>query len=230
MRNHLRCAALQLLFCVSLKAAEPLKCPQPVTHIAVTQGEYSPQPGIVFELHDFAADMVSRGKSSPLCFLRTTEILHGDVFVTSASLSRLFQTKAKQSNSSISDLTIETQPDKVVFKGRVKKVISLPFTIEGPVTTDGRVLDVQAKSIKAMGIPVKGLLDAMGKELDSMIHSESVGGVSANGDTLVFQPNNISHVRGHIAKIEVTEKGLSVHFAEAPPEKTKKIQAQLISH
>jgi hypothetical protein len=77
---------------------------------------------------------------------------------------------------------------------------------------------------------MKGLLDALGKELSTIIHSESVNGVAANGDTLIFQPEGIFHVRGHIAKIEVTEKGLSVHFSEAPPEKTEKLQARLRKH
>ena len=69
----------------------------------------------------------------------------------------------ESSKSSVSDLSIETQPDKVVLKGKVKKLIELPFTIEGPVTTDGRNLDLQAKSVKALGIPIEGLLDALAK-------------------------------------------------------------------
>ena len=116
----------------------------------------------------------------------------------------------------------------MVVKGKVKKLISLPFTVEGPVITDGRNLDLQAKSIKAMGIPMKGLLDALGKELSNMIHAESVNGVMASGDTLIFQPEGISHVTGHITKVSVTDKGLLVEFEQAQPERTKKQEAQLI--
>src|SRR4051812_4267565 len=160
------CVVLLLFFCVSVYAAEQLKCPEPVTHIAMGQGEDSPQPGTVFQLKDFTANMVARGKSSPLCFLRTTDIIHGDIFVTAEVLSRLFARKGKQSNKdSISDVSIETQADKVVLKGNVKKHTSLPFTVERPVPTYGRVLHLQAKSIKALGIPMKGLLDALGKQL-----------------------------------------------------------------
>ncbi len=221
---------LVLLFCVcgSLQAAEQLKCPEPVTRIAISEGEYSPQPGTVFQLHDFAAHMLARGKTSPLCFMRTTQIVHGDVFVTSDSLSAMFKRKVKQSDkSSISDVTIEMQPGKVVLKGKMKKVIPLPFTVEGPVTTDGRNLDLHAKSIKALGIPVKGLLDALGKELGDMIKSESVTGVAASGDTLIFQPEAISHVEGHIEKVSISDKGLSVQFTESKPEKTRKLTAGL---
>ena len=80
---------IALCLCLSRlsSAVEPLKCPERVTHIAVSQGEYSPQPGTVFSLHDFEANMVARGKTSPLCFVRSTEIVHGDVFVSSDSLA-----------------------------------------------------------------------------------------------------------------------------------------------
>jgi hypothetical protein len=188
--RSLLASVLLLGLCVVAKAAEPAKCPAPVTTINVAQGEYSPQAGTVFELHNFLASMVAQGKTPPLCFRRTIEISRGDVFVSSTSLTQLFRQKIEKTDHRISDLTIETQSNKVIFKGKVKKIITLPFTIEGPVTTDGRVLNVRATSIKALGIPMKGLLDAFGKELDSMVQSESVGGVSANGDTLVFQPKN----------------------------------------
>jgi hypothetical protein len=225
----LLCLVLLLLLVASTQAAEQLKCPEPVTHIAIPEGEYSPLPGTVFQLKDFSANMVSRGKSSPLCFLRTTEIQRGEVFVSSEGLSKMFARKVKQSDKdSISDVTIETQPDKVVLKGRVRKVISLPFTLEGPVTTDGRVLELRAKSIKAMGIPMKGLLDALGKRLGTLIQSESINGVAANGDTLIFQPEGISHVRGRITKVSVNEKGLYVEFAEPTATKTRKLQSKLL--
>ncbi len=223
-------AGLLLFFSVSLRAAEPLKCPEPVTRIALAEGQYSPQPGTVFALHDFQANMVARGKSMPLCFARTTEILRGEVFVSSADLGRMFQRKVKQSDSSISDVTIETQPDKVVLKGKVTKLIPIPFTVEGPVTTDGRNLDLHATSVKALGIPVKGLLDALGKELDGIIQSESVNGVSANGDTLVFKPKGISHVDGHIEQVQITKKGLLVRFGEKTGGKTNKMEAKLLHH
>ena len=216
-----------LLYCCALgHAAEPLKCPQPVTHINVTQGEYYPQPGTIFELRNFRANMVSRGKASPMCFLRWTEIIEGQVFVRAEGLTKLFDRKVEQSDSSISDIKIETEDEKVHISGKVKKLLPIPFSIEGPVTTDGRTLAVQAKSIKAIGIPIKGLLGAVGKELSSMIKSESVNGVAVNEDTLIFKPENISHVRGFISNVVVTEKGLTVTFSEKPLEKGKKSQVR----
>jgi hypothetical protein len=157
--------------------------------------------------------MVARGKKSPFCFMRITEIEQGQVFIDVQSLSREFSSKMEQSASKIDDLEIETKDDTAQIKGKIKKVIPIPFTLEGPVTTDGSRLFFHTKSVKAVGIPVKGLLGMIGKHLDSMLKSESVGGVAVKDDTIIFEPEKIAHVRGRIIAAKVNPKGLFVSFA-----------------
>ena len=176
------------------------------------KGQYSPLQGSMFNLQDFAANMVARGKTSPLCFARTTEIQHGEVFIGAESLTKLFAQKAQQSNSSVSELKVEVKDSAVHLSGKVHKGIDIPFEIEGPISTDGTVLILHAKRIKAEGIPVKGLLGMVGVHLGSMIGSESVDGVAVKGDTLVFEPVKIAHVRGKITKADLTSKGLMLTF------------------
>ncbi len=224
------CLVLLAFSCLTTLAAEQLKCPPQITHIFMPQGEYSPQPGTVFALHDFQADMVARGKSSPLCFTRWTDIKKGEVFVSSQSLSNMFERKLRQSDRAVSEVKVELKDDKARISGKMKKAVPIPFSIEGPVTTDGRNLDLQAKSIKAVGIPMKGLLDALGKHLGSLVQSESMSGISASGDTLIFRPEQISHVRGHIASVQLTDKGLVVKFDQQPASKTANARNPSHSH
>lgn len=186
------------------------------------KGAYSPQPGSVYDLTDFDADMVARGKAAPLCFTRTTEIKSGIVFVSSESLTRMLDRKISQSGkSNVSDLAVETHDgDTVKLTGKMKNKGGVSFSIEGPVSTDGRNLILQAKKIDAGVFPVKWLLGIMGKNLASMMGSESVSGVIAKGNTLVFQPSQISHVEGHIGKLQVTNKGLLITF-DQPQDKSR---------
>lgn len=193
--------------------AEPLRCPSPVTEMNVAKGQYSPLQGAVFNLEDFAATMVARGKTSPLCFARMTQVQHGGVLISSESLTRLFSQKVKQSKSSITDVKVELQENTAQLTGKIHKGVGLPFTIEGPVSTDGTSLILQAKKIKVSGIPMKALLGMVGKDLGSMVGSESVNGVAAKGDTLIFEPSKIAHVRGRIEKAQITSKGLALVFA-----------------
>jgi hypothetical protein len=212
-----------LLLSTSFFGAEQLKCPAPVTRLVTPKGEYSPQAGVTFLLQDFSAHMVQRGKSSPLCFNRTTNIEHGEVFVSSESLSHEFESKIKQSpDSKIHDFKVETKEHLVDLSGSIKKLIPISFTLEGPVTTDGHALVFHATKVKAEGIPLKGLLDMLGKHLSSMMQTDSVNGVLVKGDTIIFEPEQISHVRGHILSADVTSGGLLLKFGDAAPVKQER--------
>ena len=195
----------------SAAAAQP--CPATVTHMSVAQGSYSPAGGATFDLKDFSAEMISRSKAKPLCFARKTKITHGEVFVSSESLTKLFTQKISKSDSKIKDVKVETRDDRSAkISGTMHKGIDMPFEIEGPISTDGTNLILQAKKIKAEKLPIKGLLDMMGKNLGEMLGSESMSGVEAKGDTLIFKPAQISSAEGHIEKLDVTSKGLQVTF------------------
>lgn len=209
----MRCFVLVFLLGSSFALrADQLRCPAPVTRLEMDSGDYSPMEGVTFGLHNFAANMVVRGKRSPLCFNRTTEIEHGSVLATSESLSRMFQRKTEQSGSNISDVKVELKDGAAHISGKVKKGIDVPFDIEGPISTDGTVLILDAKKIKAEHIPIKGLLSTVGAHLSSLLKSESAEGVQANGNQLIFSPEQISHVRGHISSAQVTAKGLLITF------------------
>jgi hypothetical protein len=192
--------------------ADTLRCPAKVTSMEMAKGEYSPMPGAVFELQNFSAAMTARGNASPLCFNRMTEIHHGQVFISSASLSHLFEQKIEQSESKIRDVKVEIKDNLAHLTGTMKKGVDVHFEISGPVTTDGTVLILKAKKIKADGIPVKMLLGMVGEHLGNLLGAESVEGVKAEGDSLIFVPASISHVRGRIAKLELTNAGMRLDF------------------
>lgn len=195
--------------------AETLRCPASVTLMEMNKGQYSPMQGATFELQNFSAHMVARGKNSPLCFNRMTEIEHGQVFISSASLTHLFERKIEQSESKVRDVKVEIKDNKAHLMGKMKNGVDVGFEISGPVSTDGTVLILKAEKIKADGIPVKMLLGVVGKHLGDLLGSESVDGVKAQGDKLIFAPASISHVTGRIAKLELTDKGMLLDFEGA---------------
>ena len=213
--------ALMWALCASASEAEQLRCPSPVTKMTMERGQYSPLEGATFNLQDFAANMVARGKTSPLCFARTTDVLHGQAFISSESLTKLFAQKVQQANTSVSDLKVEIKDDAAHLSGKVHKGIDIPFEIEGTVSTDGTVLILHTKKIKAEGIPVKGLLGMVGMHLGSLLGSESVDGVAAKGDTLVFEPAKIAHVRGRITNARISTDGLTITFGQAGKQQPK---------
>ena len=179
------------------------------------KGQYSPMPGAIFELQNFSAQMRARGNTSPLCFNRITEISHGQVFISSASLTHLFENKIAQSDSKMKDVKVEIKDNLAHVMGTMKKGVDIHFDIEGPVSTDGTVLILTAKKIKADGIPMKALLGMLGEHLGNLLGSESVEGVKADGDKLIFVPALISHVTGKIVKLELKNEGMMLDFETA---------------
>lgn len=213
MRNSLFALAGIILSCCSLRAAEEVTCPAPVTSMEMQKGEYSPVPGVVFNLQNFVAVMVARGKQLPLCMARTANIQHGQVSMSDASLTKIFAQKLGQTDSSIKDMAISASGEGIKLTGKVHKGIDLPFDIEGPLSTDGKLLILHATKIKAEGIPVKGLLGLVGKNLASLFNPGPGSGVLVKENTLIFDPLELAHVRGRIQSARSVAHGLVLNFA-----------------
>src|SRR5262249_53512294 len=73
------------------------------------------------------------------------------------------------------------------IKGRLKDKGGLPFEMEGALvpTADGK-LRLHGEKMKALKIPVSGLMGALGIEIDDLIKSGKVPGVSADENDLIF--------------------------------------------
>jgi hypothetical protein len=213
MRWTLTCAALLIAFCSA--SAEPVKCPPAASSLDVSNGNYTSQPGIVFHLENFSAKMVPIGKRMPLCLAKTTDISQGQVFVTAESLTNLFTSKSSP-NSKIEDLKINFENDKVVIGGKMKKGISLPFEIKGPVTPQGDALVLKVEKIQAAGLPIKGLLNVVGAHLSSMMKSGSMPGISVHDDVIIFKPEQLAHIRGQFQNVRVSNRGMLVVFGPQP--------------
>ncbi len=189
-------------------------CPGPVSRLEFEKGTYSSQPGVVFDLRHFNGQLVPRGRRSPLCYEKLTEMAHGEIFVTAESLTRVFTTKLdRDAQTHVRDLKVESGAGTVKLSGEVVKVIPIKFSIEGPVTTDGTSLLLNAKKIDADGIPIKPLLAMIGDHLSSVMRVNGMGGgVSVNENTILFAPEKIAHLRGHIASVEATPEGLTLRY------------------
>ena len=205
-----RVFALALLVVGSL-ASEGSTCPG-ASHIAIGSGSFSSRPGVTFALRHFVATLEPMGKTAPSCFQKMTVLSRGEIFVTNASLTNVFAEKLGGPDSKIKDLKIENGLQKVSLTGKIKKVVPVEFSIEGPVTTDGTSLFVDANKIRADGIPIKALLAVVGEHLSSVLSLNGVSGVSVVGNRIAFAPEQIAHLKGHIDSVETTPAGLILRY------------------
>jgi hypothetical protein len=117
--------------------------------------------------------------------------------------------------SGLSVSTIENGHLKV--KGRLKDKGNIPFETEGALVPlpDGRLL-LHAERVKALKIPVKGLMDAFGIEVDNLIKSGKVPGVTADGNDVIFDLEQMlpaPHIDGRVTQVRVEPNAIVQTFA-----------------
>ena len=193
-----------------------MPCPAAPSHIDIANGSYSSGPGVTFVLHHFVATLVPRSTRPPRCQEKLTVVSHAEIFVSNDSLTQVFASKLGATDSKIKGLKIENGLDKVTLSGEIVKVLPLKFSIEGPVTTDGTSLQLNAVKIDADGIPIKALLGLIGDHLSSVIGMKGVVGVSVDGNTMTFFPEQIAHLKGHISSVSSSPQGLTLRYDTAP--------------
>ena len=182
----------------------------------MAQGTFSTQPGVSFKLTHFKALMTPMGKDSPSCFEKYTDVSRGDIFVTNESITNLFSEKLAATDTAITNLKIVHQVDGVTISGTMKKLVPISFTIFGPVSTDGSEIRMDAKTIKAEGIPVKALMALVGKDLNAMLQLKGAKGITVQDDTLSFSPEQVAHLRGYIASVSTSPQGLTLRYGLKP--------------
>ncbi len=211
-------------FCLTLipavlfaQAQEPPKCPRSESRINMHRGTFSSQPGVLFELHPFVAHLVPMGKNAPRCYEALTVVQHAVIFASNDSLSNIFAAKLRDSDSKLHDLKVMNGDGTVRLTGSMRELVPIQFAIEGPVSTDGDAIRIDVKTIKADGIPIKLLLESLGKNLNLLFGSITVPGIVVDGNTLLFRPEYLAHLKGHILSAISTPAGLTLTYG--PPGK-----------
>jgi hypothetical protein len=110
--------------------------------------------------------------------------------------------------SPLSDISVRVLPNAhLSVKGHLKDKGDIPFETEGALVPlpDGK-LRLRAEKMKALKIPVKGLMDAFGIEVDNLIKSGQVPGVATDGNDLIFDLEQMlpaPRIEGKVTKVRV---------------------------
>jgi hypothetical protein len=204
-----------LLLATCAWGAEIPPCPTTST-MNINRGRYAARPGVEFTIENYAAHMVPRGKTSPLCYIKINEIEHGHIVVSDAALTKLFEQKLAHSGK-ITGLKVQAKDGHIMLSGTAHKGLPIPFTVEGPVdTVDGREIRLHAEKVKAVGLPVKGLLEMVGVELGSLLNPGSNKGVMVKESDILFDPTALGNIRGYIEHVQVSGQDLVVDFGKPP--------------
>lgn len=106
--------------------------------------------------------------------------------LTPENLARLLNDHAfAYKDAPVKKLEIRLEGGEMHVKGSLNKAIDVPFEIRGrpEVTADGEIA-LRATSIRAAGVPVKGLLDIIGADVADVVDEKRVPGMRIVNDTV----------------------------------------------
>jgi len=119
-------------------------------------------------------------------------------------------------DSPLARISVTIVNGQLRIKGRLRDKGDIPFEAQGLMspTPDGRIR-LHSEKIKALHIPVKGLMDAFGIAVNDLIKSGKVPGVQAEENDLILDLQRIlppPHIDGKVTAIRVTNNSIIQTF------------------
>jgi hypothetical protein len=185
--------------------------------------------GIVLDVARLPGVMISRTEGVPPVFddqrsyvlhLRTAEMSMDVLGLQNLMNRHLFGYEG----SPLTNLTVEPDGVRLKLKGTLHKGVRIPFSTTASVsaTTDGR-LRLHVESLKAVGVPAKGLLDVFGLELDDVVDIKRRRGVEVQDNDIVIAPGQVlppPEIVGRLTRVAVQGSRLVQTFddpGKGPP-------------
>lgn len=204
------------------------------------------EPAATFEAHDVqvqmrnvsyrysAATSVQIGRlegklvpkppnSMPVFDAKDSFILHIDsaeIGISAVSLANVLNSQVfAAKDSPLKDISIAVDRAKLKVKGKLHNKGDVGFETEGTlsVTTDGKIR-LHADKIRALHLPVKGLLDLLGIDIANLIKTDKLHGVQAERDDLILDPEQIlppPRIQGRITAVVLRGNQIVQIFGEA---------------
>jgi hypothetical protein len=182
----------------SLPAATPAPATPPAPTRAAGRAVKTEMRNVLFHFTDTAkaridtlsGELVPTGKNEMPVFDDKKSF---EVRVTSAKISITPEALGEILNSFVfakpdaplRDVSVEIDKDKLVIKGKLNNKGFIPFQTSGAlhVTPDGR-LSIHTEKLKALHVPVKGMMNLFGVDLANVVNTSKIDGLDVDKDDL----------------------------------------------
>ena len=146
---------------------------------------------VVLNVRRLDGEFVARAPGRPPIFddpsSYTVKLRDADITMDATALNGMLRPALAAKSSPISDVTIQLADGRLQAKGKLHKGVTVPFSMTAAVsaTSDGE-LRLHAEKLKAIGVPVKGLLDLLGVDVADLMKMPPGSGLRAEDDDLLL--------------------------------------------
>ena len=185
--------------------------------------------GVVLETRALDGEFISHSKVDPPIFddpnSYTLKIRSADLSLDAASLTNLLQVGLKAHPAPLRDVKVTFENGELHASGKLKKGVEVPFSMTATVSAapDGS-MRLHATKLKAIGVPVKGLLDLLGLDVADLMKMPPGSGIRADGDDLLLDTAAMlppPKTEGKLQRVAVSGDRLTMHMIgdAAPPQR-----------
>lgn len=154
----------------------------------------------------------------------TVQVASAEIAISPGSLASALNGYAfADADAPIKGVTVEIDEEsRLKIKGKLHEKGDIPFEMLGRLTStpDGKIR-LHGDKVKALHVPVKGLMDLLGIKLATLIKTGKVRGVEVEGDDVILTPEDLlppPHIAGKITIVRI-ERGQIVQVFGAGMEK-----------
>jgi hypothetical protein len=231
-------AVFLLLVTIALAVAVSGQQPTKDTHPSQNNGAVQVQmhnvmyhyaDNVVLHLRDVAGALVPTGTAQMPIFddrnSFTLQITAAEIAIDPQSLANALNANVfSGKDAPLKNLSISIEKGRLKIKGKLHKKGDVSFETEGQLsaTPEGKIR-LHAEKIKALHLPVKGLMDLVGLDIADLIKSGKVQGVQAEKDDLIFDSGQIlppPRISGRVTSIRLEGNNIVQVFGD-PQAQTK---------
>jgi hypothetical protein len=128
----------------------------------------------------------------------------------------------------IKDLKVKTENNDLAISGLLVGKGAIPFEAVGTVSlTPEGLIRLHTTKVKALHLPVKGLMDLLGLDTAQLINTKKIQGITADKDDLILDPENIlppPRLHGRLTAIRIQNDAMVLTFG-TPGQREQRAQA-----
>jgi hypothetical protein len=144
---------------------------------------------------------------------------YAEIDIAAPDLATIFNSYVfARANSPLKGVSMSIENGHLNIKGKLHDVGTIPFETESTLspTDDGKIL-LRTGKVKALHVPVKGIMNLFGVEIADLIKNGKVPGVESRGDDLVLDPSLVfpaPHMEGRVTGTRIEGNTIVLTFGD----------------
>jgi len=143
----------------------------------------------------------------------------GRISITPQAMASILNTQVfAGSDSPFKDISISIDKDRLRIKGRLRPKGDIPFETTAilTATSDGRIR-VSTEKLKALHVPVKGMMDKLGIDLASLVSTSKIPGMVTDKNDVLMDLGVLlpaPHIKGKVSAVLIGDNSIVTIFGE----------------